>query len=84
MSEALQGFETETFRISIGLIDLNYQGPLMVSAWNRGSQDFVLLEAVERLAQLVEVPVQQIEFDIVDEFEDSTRGQGGFGSTGRA
>ena len=67
----------------VGLIDSDYQGPLMVSAWNRSSQDFVL-EPMERLAQLVVVPVQQIEFDIVDDFEDSTRGQGGFGSTGRA
>lgn len=66
----------------VGLIDSDYQGPLMVSAWNRGSQPFVL-EPMERLAQLVVVPVQQVEFDVVEEFEDSTRGQGGFGSTGR-
>lgn len=66
----------------VGLIDSDYQGPLMVSAWNRGSQPFVL-EPMERLAQLVVVPVQQVEFDIVDEFEDSDRGAGGFGSTGR-
>ncbi|NYT82999.1 dUTP diphosphatase [Alcaligenaceae bacterium] len=66
----------------VGLIDSDYQGPLMVSAWNRGQQDFVL-EPMERLAQLVVVPVQQIEFDIVDEFESSDRGAGGFGSTGR-
>lgn len=66
----------------VGLIDSDYQGPLMVSAWNRGSEAFVL-EPMERLAQLVVVPVQQVEFDIVDEFEDSTRGSGGFGSTGR-
>jgi len=66
----------------VGLIDSDYQGPLMVSAWNRGSQPFVL-EPMERLAQLVVVPVQQVEFDIVDEFEDSSRGEGGFGSTGR-
>lgn len=66
----------------VGLIDSDYQGPLMVSAWNRGSQPFVL-EPMERLAQLVVVPVQQVEFDIVDEFEDSSRGSGGFGSTGR-
>lgn len=67
----------------VGLIDSDYQGPLMVSAWNRGQQDFVL-EPMERLAQLVVVPVQQIEFDIVDEFESSDRGAGGFGSTGRS
>ncbi len=66
----------------VGLIDSDYQGPLMVSAWNRGTETFVL-EPMERLAQLVVVPIQQVEFDIVDEFEDSTRGQGGFGSTGR-
>jgi len=66
----------------VGLIDSDYQGPLMVSAWNRGGQPFVL-EPMERLAQLVVVPVQQVEFDIVDEFEDSSRGAGGFGSTGR-
>ncbi|TEA78054.1 dUTP diphosphatase [Allopusillimonas ginsengisoli] len=67
----------------VGLIDSDYQGPLMVSAWNRGSEPFVL-EPMERLAQLIIVPVQQVEFDIVDEFADSTRGTGGFGSTGRA
>lgn len=67
----------------VGLIDSDYQGPLMVSAWNRSTTDFVL-EPMERLAQLVVVPVQQIEFDIVDDFADSLRGAGGFGSTGRA
>jgi len=67
----------------VGLIDSDYQGPLMVSAWNRGRQDFVL-QPMERLAQLVVVPVQQIEFEIVDEFSDSERGDGGFGSTGRS
>lgn len=67
----------------VGLIDSDYQGPLMVSAWNRSKEDFVL-QPMERLAQLVVVPVQQIEFDIVDEFEDSSRGAGGFGSTGRS
>lgn len=66
----------------VGLIDSDYQGPLMVSAWNRGTQPFVL-EPMERLAQLVVVPVQQVEFDVVEEFEDSSRGVGGFGSTGR-
>jgi dUTP pyrophosphatase len=67
----------------VGLIDSDYQGPLMVSAWNRGSEAFVL-QPMERLAQLVIVPVQQVEFDIVDEFGDSDRGTGGFGSTGRS
>lgn len=67
----------------VGLIDSDYQGPLMVSAWNRSDKVFTL-EPMERLAQLVVVPVQQVEFDVVDEFEDSSRGQGGFGSTGRA
>jgi len=66
----------------VGLIDSDYQGPLMVSAWNRSRIPFVL-EPMERLAQLVIVPVQQVEFDVVDEFEDSSRGAGGFGSTGR-
>lgn len=66
----------------VGLIDSDYQGPLMVSAWNRSSNPFVL-EPMERLAQLVVVPIQQVEFDIVDEFADTDRGAGGFGSTGR-
>jgi dUTP pyrophosphatase len=66
----------------VGLIDSDYQGPLMVSAWNRSKEPFVL-QPMERLAQMVVVPVQQVEFDIVDEFEDSSRGAGGFGSTGR-
>jgi dUTP pyrophosphatase len=66
----------------VGLIDSDYQGPLMISAWNRGKEDFTL-QPMERLAQLVVVPVQQVEFDIVDEFDDSARGTGGFGSTGR-
>ncbi|HLU00949.1 MAG TPA: dUTP diphosphatase [Burkholderiaceae bacterium] len=66
----------------VGLIDSDYQGPLMVSAWNRGTETFVL-QPMERLAQMVIVPVQQVEFEIVDEFVDSDRGEGGFGSTGR-
>ncbi|HZH57134.1 dUTP diphosphatase [Yanghanlia caeni] len=66
----------------VGLIDSDYQGPLMVSVWNRGSEPFVL-NPMERMAQLVVVPVQQVEFDIVKEFENSSRGTGGFGSTGR-
>lgn len=67
----------------VGLIDSDYQGPLMVSAWNRGQGEFVL-QPMERLAQLVIVPVQQVQFDIVDDFESSSRGTGGFGSTGRS
>jgi dUTP pyrophosphatase len=66
----------------VGLIDSDYQGQLMVSTWNRGSNNF-RLEPMERLAQLVIVPVLQIEWAIVDEFESSTRGDGGFGSTGK-
>jgi dUTP pyrophosphatase len=67
----------------VGLIDSDYQGPLKVSVWNRGREAFTL-EPMERLAQLVIVPILQVRFDIVDSFEDSTRGAGGFGSTGRA
>ena len=67
----------------VGLIDSDYQGPLMVSAWNRGATPFKL-EPMERLAQLVFVPVQQVEFDLVDDFEESSRGNNGFGSTGRS
>lgn len=66
----------------VGLIDSDYQGPLMVSAWNRGQKAFTL-EPMERLAQLVVVPVIQAAFNIVNEFDNSERGQGGFGSTGR-
>ena len=66
----------------VGLIDSDYQGPLMVSAWNR-SQTPDTLEPLERLAQLVVLPVAQVQFNVVDEFEQSTRGNGGFGSTGK-
>jgi len=66
----------------VGLIDSDYQGPLMVSAWNRGSTPFVL-NPMDRLAQLVIVPVAQVQFEVVEQFEDSVRGQGGFGSTGK-
>jgi dUTP pyrophosphatase len=66
----------------VGLIDSDYQGQLMVSTWNRGSSSF-RLEPMERLAQLVIVPVMQIEWSIVDEFASSDRGEGGFGSTGK-
>jgi len=66
----------------VGLIDSDYQGELMISTWNRGETTFVL-NPMERLAQLVIVPVVQAEFNIVDEFEQSGRGAGGFGSTGK-
>ena len=67
----------------VGLIDSDYQGPLMVSVWNRGSEPFTI-EPFERVAQLVIVPVAQAEFRIVESFDASERGGGGFGSTGRA
>ena len=66
----------------VGLIDSDYQGPLMVSCWNRGAQTFTL-QPMERLAQLVIVPVVQARFRRVDDFDASQRGEGGFGSTGR-
>lgn len=66
----------------VGLIDSDYQGQLMISTWNRGTQPFVL-NPFERLAQLVVVPVVQATFNIVDSFETSERGAGGFGSTGK-
>ena len=66
----------------VGLIDSDYQGPLMVSCWNRGSAAFTLMP-MDRIAQLVIVPVVQAGFRVVDEFGASDRGTGGFGSTGR-
>ncbi len=66
----------------VGLIDSDYQGQLFVSCWNRG-QDAFTVKPGERIAQLVFVPVVRVEFDIVDEFEESHRGAGGFGHTGR-
>lgn len=66
----------------VGLIDADYQGELMISVWNRGQSAFTLAP-FERLAQYVLVPVVQAELDLVDQFSDSTRGSGGFGSTGR-
>ncbi len=74
--------ETKWRRIMVGLIDADYQGQLMVSTWNRGDAQFVL-NPMERLAQLVIVPVMQVELKIVDEFRSSERGAGGFGSTGK-
>jgi dUTP pyrophosphatase len=65
----------------VGLIDSDYQGPLMVSCWNRGREPF-LLSPLDRLAQLVIVPVVQASFRVVDSFEASERGSGGFGSSG--
>ena len=67
----------------VGLIDSDYQGPLMLSAWNRGSEPFTI-EPFERIAQLVIVPVAQAEFRVVESFDASSRGGGGFGSTGRS
>ena len=66
----------------VGLIDSDYQGQIMVSTWNRGHESFTL-NPLDRLAQLVVVPVLQVAFDVVDEFDASTRGDGGFGSTGK-
>ena len=66
----------------VGLIDSDYQGPLMVSCWNRGHTTFTV-QPLERIAQLVIVPVVQATFKVVDEFPVSDRGAGGFGSTGR-
>lgn len=67
----------------VGLIDSDYQGQLMVSAWNRSDVPYTL-QPMERLAQLVIVPVLQARFNVVDEFEVSQRGTGGYGSTGKA
>ena len=66
----------------VGLIDSDYQGQLMVSTWNRGQAPFTLAP-MERLAQLIIVPVLQVGFNVVDEFDSSERGAGGFGSTGK-
>jgi len=66
----------------VGLIDSDYQGQLMVSTWNRGHTAFVL-NPMERLAQLVIVPVLQVGFHVVESFDSSERGDGGFGSTGK-
>jgi dUTP pyrophosphatase len=66
----------------VGLIDSDYQGPLMVSCWNRGREAYTV-QPLERIAQLVIVPVVQAGFRVVEEFGASERGEGGFGSTGR-
>jgi dUTP pyrophosphatase len=66
----------------VGLIDSDYQGPLMVSCWNRGSASFTV-QPMERIAQMVIVPVVQARFERVEAFDTSARGEGGFGSTGK-
>ena len=66
----------------VGLIDSDYQGQLLVSCWNRSKEPF-MLNPMERIAQLVIVPVSQASFQVVDEFAASDRGEGGFGSTGK-
>ena len=66
----------------VGLIDSDYQGQVFVSCWNRGKEPFVV-NPLERIAQLVVVPVVQVELNIVESFEESARGAGGFGSTGK-
>ncbi|MDA8421635.1 MAG: dUTP diphosphatase [Pseudomonadota bacterium] len=66
----------------VGLIDSDYQGQVMVSCWNRSQQQFVI-EPGDRIAQMVFVPVVQVDFEVVEEFEESQRGAGGFGHSGR-
>ena len=66
----------------VGLIDSDYQGQIFISIWNRGHQSFEL-KPLERIAQLVVVPVVQVSFNVVDSFAESDRGAGGFGSTGK-
>jgi dUTP pyrophosphatase len=66
----------------VGLIDSDYQGEVLVSVWNRGKAVFTI-QPLDRIAQLVIVPVVQVEFDVVEEFAASARGAGGFGSTGK-
>ena len=66
----------------VGLIDSDYQGQLMVSCWNRGRDAFVV-NPLERIAQLVIVPVMQVSLNVVESFDESARGAGGFGSTGK-
>jgi dUTP pyrophosphatase len=66
----------------VGLIDSDYQGQIFVSMWNRGHTEFTV-QPMERIAQLIIVPVAQVEFNVVAEFDASTRGEGGFGSTGK-
>ncbi len=65
----------------VGLIDSDYQGELMISCWNRGETEFTI-ERGDRIAQLVLVPIAQMTFSVVEDFEDSIRGESGFGSSG--
>ena len=67
----------------VGLIDSDYQGQIFISVWNRGNAAFTI-QPMDRIAQLVVVPVQQVEFNVVEEFGSSRRGAGGFGSTGKS
>ena len=67
----------------VGLIDADYQGQVFVSCWNRGSQSFTI-QPGERIAQMVFVPIVRAHFEVVDSFQESTRGAGGFGHSGRA
>ena len=67
----------------VGLIDSDYQGQVFVSVWNRSKTAFTI-QPMDRIAQMIIVPVQQVEWNVVDEFEASSRGAGGFGSTGKS
>ena len=67
----------------VGLIDSDYQGELLISCWNRGDKSF-LINPLERVAQLVIVPVAQAKFNLVDDYIETERGEGGFGSTGKS
>ena len=66
----------------VGLIDSDYQGEVLVSVWNRGQASFTI-QPLDRIAQLLVMPVMQVELEVVEEFAESSRGAGGFGSTGR-
>lgn len=66
----------------VGLIDADYQGPLMISCWNRGSSSYTI-EPGDRIAQLVFLPIVRVSFEVVSDFEASTRGTGGFGHSGK-
>ena len=66
----------------VGLIDSDYQGQIFVSIWNRGNATFTI-QPLDRIAQMIVVPIVQVEFNIVEEFNESARGDGGFGSTGK-
>jgi len=67
----------------VGLIDSDYQGQVFVSVWNRGKNSFTI-HPMDRIAQMIIVPVRQVEWNVVDDFESSSRGAGGFGSTGKS